>query len=53
MEIIYEKNSQGQVFKKLPDETYHIANIDGGEFEAWILINKEVPLNTTLDSIII
>jgi hypothetical protein len=53
MEIIYEKNSEGTVFKKLPDNTYHIANINGGEFEAWILINKEVPLNTDLDSIII
>ena len=53
MEIIYEKNSEGTVFKKLPDNTYHIANINSGEFEAWILINKEVTVNTDLDPIII
>lgn len=53
MEIVYEKNSEGKIFKKLPDNSYQLANIDGGEFQAWVLINSEAPLNTDLDSIII
>jgi hypothetical protein len=53
MTLIYEKNSEGLVFKKNPDNQYNIVNTNGGEFKAWILINKEVPVNTDLDSVII
>jgi hypothetical protein len=51
--IIYEKNSEGVVFKKLPDDSYQVANTMGGEYLAWSLINGDPLLNTDLDSIII
>jgi hypothetical protein len=53
MTLIYEKNSDGVVFKKLPEGSYLAANVNGGEYLAWALVNEDVPLNTDLDSIII
>lgn len=53
MTLIYEKNSEEIVFKKLPDDSYQVASVTGGEYLAWTLINGDPLLNTNLDSIII
>jgi|688.fasta_scaffold2883475_1 hypothetical protein len=53
MMIVYEKNSDGVVFKKLPDGSHKLANLNSGEYLAWILINGDPVLNTYLDSAII
>lgn len=53
MLIVYEKNSNNNIFKKLPDNSYHPADLNGAEYDAWVLVNGEPLLNTDLDSIII
>jgi hypothetical protein len=53
MNLIYEKNSNEVVFKKLPDGSYHAAAVNGGEYQAWILVGNEPTLNTELDSIVV
>ena len=51
----FEKNSNNEVFKKLPDGTYDSVTMSSLDFEysAWRLVNGEPLLNTDLDSIII
>jgi hypothetical protein len=53
MLIIYEKNSNNSIFKKLPNGSYHPADLNGEEYPAWALVNGDPLLNTDLDSIII
>ena len=53
MTIIYEKNSDNVLFKKLVDDSYHVANPNGGEYLAWKIINGDAPVNPELDSIVI
>lgn len=49
-DLIYVKNSNDVVFKQLVDGSYQKVPPMSSEFEAWLLINKEVPLDTSLDN---
>ena len=48
--ILYEKNSRGELFKKLADDSYEKVIVpESSELSAWRLVRGEPELNTELD----